>query len=303
MTLTDAGFEAVRELILKELGIHFEPHRRYLLEKRVASRMRALALSDFDTYFTRLRQGAQGEELQALTNALTVNETYFNREAYQFDCLTRSIIPEVIANRRIQGVSPREPVRIWSLPCSTGEEAYSIAMQLLDEWPSVDDHDVHIHASDVDTEALKAAREGIYGERTLRQLPPARRKRYFESIGGDRAQITSALRNSVRFSRVNLNEDDWLNNMPAMDVIFCRNLLIYFNDDTRQRAAERLFQALRPGGFICLGHSESMQRMNKEFLCRRFPEAIIYQRPDPRLPSLGGRSSGPGAGRMEAMAG
>ncbi|MEA5446759.1 protein-glutamate O-methyltransferase CheR [Gammaproteobacteria bacterium AB-CW1] len=289
--MSDASFEMFRALFLDRLGLYFEDHRRYLVEKRVAGRMQALGLQRHEDYLA-LIKGKQGlEEFQALTNAITVNETYFNRENYQLQCLTRHLLPEIMESRRQLGVSEREPVRIWSIPCSTGEEAYSLAMQLLEDWPDVDRHEVEIHASDVDTDALAKARQGIYGERALRLLPAVRRQRFFQPAGDGCQRIHEAIRRSVIFSQVNLSTDEWRNAMPTMDVIFCRNLLIYFNDATRARAAARLFDALRPGGFVCLGHSESMHRMNDAFLYRRFPEAIVYQRPPQQTSSLPGKTA------------
>jgi len=279
MQLSDAEFEKIKKLLWQELGLHFEPHRRYLVEKRVAGRMASLGILDPGLYISRLTQADGRAELQALTNAVTVNETYFNREAYQLDCLTRRLIPEIIERRKQQGVGRSEPIRIWSLPCSTGEEPFSIAMQLLEAWPEVDQHVVDIHASDVDTEVLEKARKGEYSERALRQLPQERREKYFQPIGDGLHRINAGLKRSVHFSHANLGQDDCLQRMPPMDVIFCRNLLIYFNEESRRQATQRLYSALRPGGFLCLGHSESMRRDNSDFEYRRYPEAIIYQRP------------------------
>lgn len=280
--MSDVQFELFRTLFLELLGLYFEDHRRYLVEKRVATRMGHLDMNDYEAYLAFLHHPDGSSELQSLTNAVTVNETYFNREQYQLDCLTRSLLPEILSNRARQGISSREPIRIWSIPCSSGEEPYSIVMQLLDEWAEVDNYEIEIHASDVDTEVLSRARTGLYGERALRLLPEHRRERYFRPESEGLCRVRDAIRGSVTFSRVNLNSEDWCQYMPLMDVIFCRNLLIYFNDDSRSCAAEKMFGALRPGGFICLGHSESMHRMNSSFLYRRFPEAIVYQRPPER---------------------
>ncbi|MDQ2069420.1 CheR family methyltransferase [Natronospira bacteriovora] len=279
MAMSDKDFEAFRALFLETLGLYFEDHRRYLVEKRVASRMKQLRLSDHRRYLAVLQSSTSTEEFEALTNAITVNETYFNREYYQLQCMTRSLLPEIVVNRRRRKVPDSEPLRIWSIPCSTGEEPYSVAMELLDAWPAVDDYIVEIHASDVDTDALRRAKEGVYGERALRMLPAARRECYLRPEGPGQYRICEAIRRSVSFSKINLNSDDWMARLPPMDVILCRNLLIYFNDESRREAAGRLFKALRPGGFVCLGHSESMHRMNADFLYRRFPEAIVYQRP------------------------
>ena len=269
-------FEKFRKLLLEELGIHFEPHRRYFIDKRIARRMRATDCESEEEYYRYLVGPGGRQELQALTNEVTVNETYFYRESYHLDALVQHMLPE-LAERRLRPGDP--PLRIWSIPCSTGEEPYSVAMHLLEEWPSVDKHSVEIIASDVDTRAMEAAKEGVYGRRALRALPERFRERYFHPFGEDQMQISVALRRSVDFCYANLNSDDWLDELGRFDIIFCRNLLIYFNDKTRRQAALRLFRALRPGGFLCLGHSESMQRIAPEFIGRHWPEAVVYQRP------------------------
>jgi chemotaxis protein methyltransferase CheR len=218
-----------------------------------------------------------GIELQQLINTMTVNETYFYREEYQFRCLIRSILPEVIANR---DGSSEQTLRIWSLPCSTGEEPYSIALQLIENWREVDKHQVEIVASDIDTRVLAQARAGIYDERALQHLPAMVRQRYFREVGVESWQIINDLRDSVDFTSVNLSDrQDMRRHQGRFDVIFCRNLLIYFDDASRRVAAEALFDALIPGGFLCLGHSESMSRISALLTVRKFPDAIVYQKP------------------------
>lgn len=270
-------FEKFRDLFLRELGIQFERHRRYFIDKRVARRMQATGCETEEDYYRYLMADRSGEELQALVNEVTVNETYFYRESYHLDALVKNILPELAERRRVPGAPA---LRIASIGCSTGEEPYSVAMHLLEEWPSVDRHSVEILATDVDTRALEAAREGIYRRRALRALPERFQQRYFADLDEDRVRIIPALRGSVDFRYANLNTDDWLDEFGQFDIVFCRNLLIYFSDETRREAALRLFRALRPGGYLCLGHSESMQRIAPEFIGRHWPDAVVYQRPE-----------------------
>lgn len=252
----------------------FTEGKRYYVERRVSERMAATGSASFASYFASLRGHLAGE-IEQLINAFTVNETYFYREDHQFRCLTADLL-----GRRTAARSPRQPVRIWAAPCSTGEEPYSIAMWLLENWADVDAWDVEIVGSDIDTRVLEAARQGCYGGRALMRLTPALIARYFEPNGEDQWRIVPELRESVRFSEVNVMDPAQTAAHGRFDVIFCRNLLIYFDDAARRLAAENLFESLLPGGYICLGHSESMSRISPLFEVRRFADAIVYQRPE-----------------------
>jgi len=207
-----------------------------------------------------------------------VNETYFLREDYQFDCLIRSVLPQVMADRAAQRLLG-EPVRILSLPSSTGEEPYSIAIRLLQEWPEIERVDVSITAGDIDTRVLAAARAGVYGVRSLQRMPEVLLGAYFEPVGGGNHRIIDDLRGAVEFQQINICDVTRMQAYRGYDVIFCRNLLIYFDEVSCRTAAENLFGALRQGGFVFLGHSESMSRISPIFTPRRFPEGIAYQRP------------------------
>src|SRR5690606_10711410 len=170
----------------------------------------------------------------------------------------------------------RESIRIWSAPCSTGEEPYSIAIWLLENWTRVDAYDVEIVGSDIDTRVIAAAREGIYGGRAISRLGRDVVSRYFEDLGEGQWQIIPELRESVAFSPTNLIDPAHTRVHGVFDVIFCRNMLIYFSEESRRIAAENLYESLKPGGFICLGHTESMSRISPLFAVRRFADAIVY---------------------------
>jgi chemotaxis protein methyltransferase CheR len=180
---------------------------------------------------------------------------------------------------RVRKKKPGDAVRIWSVPCSTGEEPYSIAIWLLENWPLVDEYEIEIVGSDIDTGVLELARSGVYGKRALMRLLPPVIEKYFAPAGQETWKILDDLRESVRFTRVNLVESAQTRPHGRFDVIFCRNVLIYFDDAARSIAAENLYENLYPGGFICLGHTESMSRISPLFEVRRFDDAIVYQRP------------------------
>jgi chemotaxis protein methyltransferase CheR len=173
-----------------------------------------------------------------------------------------------------------ETIRIWSIPCSTGEEPYSIAMWLMEHWSEVDSYNIEIVGSDIDTRALRVGAEGIYGERSLMRLSKDVVDRYFESLPGKKYQIHPGLRDSVLFTRANLIDAQDMARYRGFDIIFCRNVLIYFDDSSRRLAAENLYDCLRPGGYICLGHSETMSRISSLFRVCGFSDAIVYQRPE-----------------------
>ena len=251
----------------------FNEARRYFVDRRVADRMSATGTTSFVGYYARLRGDVQ-HEIEQLINAFTVNETYFYREDHQLQCMTSSLLAE-----RIRVKSLGESMRIWSIPCSTGEELYSIAMWLLENWPQVDSHDVEIVASDIDTAVLIAARRGIFGKRSLMRLPERLIEKYFISLGSENWQIRDELRQSVLFTAANIVERAQTRPHGLFDVIFCRNVLIYFDDTSRRVTAENLYENLAPGGYICLGHTESMSRISPLFEVCRFADAIVYRRP------------------------
>jgi len=274
ITISNEDFLKFREFFYRKTGIYFEDSKRYFVDKRLSERIEATGSDSFRNYFTLLRFQNAGEELQELINLMTINETYFFRESYQFDCLVNSMLDEVTTHK-----GPGETVRIWSIPCSSGEEPYSIAIYLLERWPRLVKYEVEILASDVDTGILETARRGIYSSRSIQHLPREYLQKYFTKESNGDWQICQDLRDSVEFSRVNLVDPTDTKRFRGLDVIFCRNLLIYFDDISRRAAAETLYDALEPGGFVCLGHSESMSRISSLFTVRKFPDCIVYQKP------------------------
>jgi chemotaxis protein methyltransferase CheR len=268
-------FQKFREFFYRKTGIQFDDNKRYFVDKRLIERIEATQSESFRNYFTTLRFQTSGQELQQLTNSMTVNETYFFREDYQFKCLVDSMLPAVCATKK-----PGTRLRIWSIPSSSGEEPYSIAIYLIEHWPQISDWDVELISSDIDTDILQKARQGVYSPRSVQHVSPIMLDRYFKKQKSGDFQICNDLRDSVEFTRVNLSEVSDTRSYRNFDVIFCRNLLIYFDDLSRRKAAEVFYDALNPGGFVCLGHSESMSRITSLFNVKKFPEAIVYQKPE-----------------------
>lgn len=271
--LTSEEFRRLAEFLYRRTGMVFTEAKRYYVERRIHERMLANSKPSFAEYFAYLR-GSELKEVANLINAFTVNETYFYREDYQLACLTTDLLKERVETKR-----PGDTIRIWSAPCSTGEEPYSIAIWLLENWPDVDAYDIEILGSDIDTEVIETAVEGVFGKRALMKLPPELVAHYFRKLEDERWQIIDDLRQSVRFSQVNLIDIRETRPQGRFDVIFCRNVLIYFDDESRRIAAENLYDNLLPGGFICLGHTESMSRISPLFEVCRYSDAIVYRKP------------------------
>jgi chemotaxis protein methyltransferase CheR len=253
--------------------MQFGEAKRYYIERRLYNRLDATTSLSFASYFALLR--ANPNEAANVVDAFTINETYFYREDHQFRCLSQELLPEIARDKQAG-----DRIRIWSQPCSTGEEAYSIAIWLLENWPMVDAYNIEIVGSDIDATALALARAGRYGSRSLGRLPEKARDVYFDSMPGGELTIIKDLRESVAFTEANLVDRASMAANGLFDVIFCRNVLIYFDDAARARAVENLYACLSPGGFVCLGHSESMSRIDKRFIARRFSNAVVYQRPE-----------------------
>jgi chemotaxis protein methyltransferase CheR len=269
-TLSTDEMRRVAELLYRHTGMTFGEKKRYYVERRIADRMAKLGIGDVRAY---LSLAAAGGEAEQLINAFTVNETYFYREDHQLAALSKAILPEVVRHRK-----PGDLVRIWSMPCATGEEPYSIAIWLLENWPIVDVYNIEIVGSDIDTAVLEAARAGRFNARSLDRLPPGVVETYFEPEHRHRRKIIDDLRDSVRFTAANLVDQVSVATQGKFDVILCRNLLIYFDDASRLVAADNLYAALNPGGFLCLGHSESMARISDRFTLVRLEDAIVYRR-------------------------
>jgi chemotaxis protein methyltransferase CheR len=272
--ISEAEYQKFCAFFYRETGISFGDKKQYFVDKRLLDRIEKTGCESFEQYFAGLKRSTAARELETLTNLLTVNETYFFREDHQFACMAKHMLPELTARRR-----KGERIRIWSMPCSTGEEPYSIAIYLLENFPGVDDFDVEIIGSDIDTDALAAAEQAVYERRAVQRLSHTLLQRYFNALPDDKFRLSESLRESVRFTQVNVTDAAAMRGYSQIDMIFCRNMLIYFDDKSRLLTVQHFFDCLAPGGFICLGHSESMSRISAMFSLRCFPQAMVYQKP------------------------
>ena len=251
--LGDAEFEFIRHVIGENAGIVLGPNKRQLVQGRLARRLRELGLPSYEAYCAHVRDSGP-EELVGLINALTTNVTAFFREKHHFEALASYMLPEAMkrnaANRRL---------RIWSAGCSTGEEPYCIAMTASEVVPAVQRWDLKILATDIDSDVVAAAEAGVYPLDRLSAVSQERLQRNFQKGAGEQtgnAVVKAAVRSLVTFRALNLLHS-WPMRGP-FDVIFCRNVMIYFDQETRERLVNRFTQLLAPGGYLCVGHSEAI---------------------------------------------
>lgn len=262
--ITDAEFALFQGLIRREAGIFLIPAKKALLEGRLARRLRELGLRSFGAYYRRVVEEDR-EELVRLLDCVCTNETHFFREPQHFDFLHTRIIPEWVA-QAAAGQRPRL-VRAWSAACSTGEEPYSLAMTLLDQLPPSAGWEIEILATDLSTRALDQARSGIWPLEKASEIPAQHLKRYM--LKGARAQAGKmkagpALRSLIRFQRLNLSGERYAVT-GLFDLIFCRNVLIYFDPEMRARVTSRLLDHLDPAGYLFLGHAETLNGVSDRF--------------------------------------
>jgi len=252
--ISEDEFRLFRDLIHRECGLYFGDNKRAFLSSRIGKRLTAKSMGSFYRYYRYLKEGGreQEEELLRLLDILTINETAFFRNGPQFEFLEDVVLPELAEEKKKRGDFL---FRIWSAGCSTGEEPYSIAVSALESLTPRSAWEIRVYASDLSLTALERADQGVYPEAKLQGVGPERGSRYFvESANGFR--IRDEIKRLVIYDFHNLKHE---NGLRDLDVIFCRNVLIYFDPDEQQRVVAKLVRALKPGGYLFLGHSESVQ--------------------------------------------
>ncbi len=252
--LSPSDYKAVAALLYDWTGIRLQ-NKQQMVVGRLAPRLRALNLGSFRDYVARVREGGRsGQEAQAFINQLTTNKTAFFREPHHFDYVRKFLRERVLTRAMSRG---DRRVKLWSAACSTGEEAYSLAIAASDVLPSSSGWDVRVRASDIDTQCLATARAGEYEAERVEELPLAVRERYFTRISDGRYRVAAELAKLVGFEQLNLVRDFSFGN-DNFDVIFCRNVIIYFDAPTQKSLIDRLAQRLTPDGRLYLGHSETL---------------------------------------------
>lgn len=272
--LTDAEFRLFTDLLRRRCGLHFDEATRFLVERRLARLLEESQATSMASYLYQLRNGPNSEEeFWRIVDALTTNETYFFRERSQLTALVNEVIPE--ARRR--GVRGRRPVSIWSAGCSSGEEPFSIVMLGI-EAGLVPGVDFRVYASDISRAVLAKARRGVYREASFRETEPLLRQRYFVQKEGLN-RISDEVKRHVDFIHMNLLDETKVSLLGTMDVILCRNVIIYFDAETKKRVIKTFHDKLVPGGYLLLGHSESLINVTSDFELKSLEHDLVYRRP------------------------
>jgi chemotaxis protein methyltransferase CheR len=271
--MTAEEFRLLRDLIYDHCGILVRDDMKYVMERRLAPRLAALGLTDFGAYHRYLRYDPnQKSELDAAIEALTTNETYFFREPQQLQAFRSELLPMLRArNERFRRL------RIWSAGCSSGEEAYTVSM-LIRESGLFDGWDLEIYGTDISKRVLTLARRAEYGASSLRATPEEYLNRYFEAVGA-RYKVRDEVRSTVSFGQMNLLDPEMIQLVPRADVIFCRNVMIYFDVPARKRVLKVFYEKLFPGGYLLLGHAESLMTLSADFELVHLTQDLVYRRP------------------------
>ncbi|HZI13650.1 MAG TPA: protein-glutamate O-methyltransferase CheR [Myxococcus sp.] len=279
--MTAEEFRLLRDHVYSHCGILVHEDMKFVMERRLWPRLEALGLADFASYHRFLRYDAQRHaELEAAVESLTTHETYFFREPAQLKAFCEELLP-VLEKRNAR----HKRLRLWSAGCSSGEEAYTLAMLLKDS-RRFEDWDVEVYGTDISRRVLAMARRGEYGPSALRATSPEQLERFFVPAANNKVRVRDEVRAWVSFGHQNLLDEAGSQLVPRMDVVFCRNVMIYFDLPARRRVLKIIRDRLVPGGFLLLGHSENLLNLGAEFELVHLRGDLVYRRPE--LPGSGG---------------
>lgn len=272
--LNDENFHKMTDYIYRKTGIFLELEKHFdKLAKYIDARAKVIGADSFRKYFYTLRfEDKEGKEFQELMNAMTVNETYFYREKEQFEVLVDRILPE------LHSTKPKAaPIRILCAPCSTGEEPYSVILHLLEEARLIEDRDIEVVGIDIDSTVIAKANAAKYSERSVHAIPPGVLAKYFKkrALG---FELIDDLVGTVDFKVSNVFDKMQMRQLGKFDVIFSRNMLIYFDDASRKEVAMTFYDMLNIGGYVLLGHAEYMSRITSVFKAKKIDSTLIYQK-------------------------
>lgn len=271
MVLSDDEFKLFSHLVYNESGLIIKEAKKEFLQARLQKRLQANNLTSFYRYYKFVTDKDRGQrELLDLVDSLTINETSFFRNRPQFDLFTNFVIPALLKKKSTE----EKKLRLWSAGCSRGQEPYSIAMSILMQGASMNSWDIKILASDISLRMLENAQKGVYSERDTEAIAPDIRERYFDKID-DSFRIKPHVKNLVVFDYHNLKHE---NGLKELDVIFCRNVMIYFDRDEQCRLIEKFHHCLAEGGYLFLGHAESLQGLSEKFKFIYHNKGTVYQK-------------------------
>ncbi len=272
--LTGEALHLLRDLFAQRSGFYLRNDLKFVAERRLAARLEMLGLRDFLSYHRYLRFDPRGgEELEIAIDLLIPHETYFFREPAQLGCFVKEIVPMLEKSN-----ASSRSLRLWSAGCASGEEPYTLSMLALDA-PGLEGWEIDVLGTDLSRKALATARHAEYGPAGLRATTPAQRARFFEPAEQGRLRVLPRYRAPVRFGQLNLLDAAGAALLPSLDVIFCRNVLIYFDTETRRKVIDIFFNRLRPGGLLLLGHSENLLSSGTAFELLQLEGDLVYRRP------------------------
>jgi chemotaxis protein methyltransferase CheR len=261
------------EAIQEHCGVTLSINSGFFLERRLSPRLEALGLASYLDYYQYLRYDPAGpREMEELIERITTHETYFFREQYQLEAFSEEILP-----RLAEQLERQRRIQVWSAGCSTGEEVYTIAMLLLESglfrgW------NIRVMGSDISRKVLATARAAVYGENSFRTTSPLLRRKYFVEANG-RWTVRDDVRSMCSFGQLNLVSTERFRVLGPQDVIFCRNVLMYLSQEARHRVVEAFYDRLTPGGFLLLGHSESLLNVTTRFDLAHLQKDLVYRKP------------------------
>ena len=275
-------FRMLRDLVNGHAGIYFGDEALPVLERRLRDRLLALGLKKYSENYQFLQfSSTAGTELDEAIDLLTTNETYFFREDYQLRAFANEVLP-----RLTDDAAARRRLSIWSAGCSTGEEVYTLAI-LIKESGLFPNWDIRVYGSDISRRCVAAARRGIYGPSAFRTSPAAFRRDYFVERA-DGSHVVEPIRELCHFGHLNLMDNERVRVVGRVDAVFCRNVLIYFDQKSRKKVIDMFYERLIPGGYLFLGHSESLLNISTAFELVHLSEDLIYRKPLVPVAARGG---------------
>lgn len=268
-------FRKIRDFIKDYCGLYFNDKSLFIFERRLNRRLKLYYLKDFREYYRFLVYNEKrDDELQAIIDILAVNETYFFRGQTQFAAFIDEIIPELKEKNK-----NKKKISIWSAGCATGEEPYTLAMLILEKG-GLDGWDIKILGSDISQRALQVARNGIYKKNSFRTTDNYFIKNYFHQYPNDNYGISDRVKKLVNFTLINILDPFKVKLIGKMDVVFCRNVLIYFGEAARKKVIENFFDIIVEGGYLLLGHTESLINISTAYLLKPLKNDMVYQKPE-----------------------
>ena len=279
MDLSQEDFESMRTIIKDRSGIFLGDTKINFLGSKLSQRMKETDSESVKDYYYYLKYDGKGSaELDILIESVAIGETFFFRHIEQLADFSERVAPEIVDRRKMAS-----NVSIWSAGCSTGEEAYTLAILLLESDSKIQPSAINILASDINASALQSAREGIYDNYSVRNVPSALLEKYFDRKAKDRFMLKPEIKSLVRFASINLMDYRSTGRVRSMDCIFCRNVMIYFDDRDKSRCAEHLYESMSADGYLFLGYSESLGRISNLFEPMKLKETIVYRKAGHRV--------------------